>query len=283
MIHLLLAIIFSAIIPILLKYAHRQGVAEEVILSFNYLIAVVISIGFVLSKANVYSQLRNDGSSLRLLLLIGIITGLAYYGAFYFYQKSVAENGVSISIAVGKMGIILPMMLSLILWKEMPTGVQWLGIAISMVAIGLINIRPKDFKGMVVRLSLLMFFVSGGMGDFFNKLFEVSLGEVYKDLFLAVVFGSALLASLYNTMRHKNISIKSMAFGFGVGIPNMLTAYYLISALGSMNAAIVFPMYSGGAIMLSIVWSLFAFGERLMKKEIAGLAFILIALVLINF
>lgn len=283
MINLLLAIIFSAMIPVLLKYAHRQGLADEVILSFNYLIAVVISIGFTLNKAKVYSQLWYDNTSVTLLILIGIITGLAYYGAFYFYQKSVVENGVSISIAVGKMGIILPMILSLILWKEMPSGLQWIGIGLSMVAIGLINIRPKDFKGMVIRFSLLMFFIIGGMGDFFNKLFEVSVGEAFKDLFLAVVFGSALLVSLYNTIRHRNVSVKSVAFGFGVGIPNMLTAYYLIAALGSMNAAIVFPMYSGGAIMLSMVWSLFAFGERLKKKELAGLVLILMALVLINF
>jgi len=50
-----------------------------------------------------------------------------------------------------------------------------------------------------------------------------------------------------------------------------------------LKAAFAFPLGCGGAIMLSMVWRLFAFGERLMKKEIAGLAFILIALVLINF
>jgi len=42
-------------------------------------------------------------------------------------------------------------------------------------------------------------------------------------------------------------------------------------------------MYSGGAIMLSMLWSMFAFGEKLKMKEIAGIIMILLALVLINF
>ena len=36
MIGLILAIIFSAMIPVLLKYAHKRDLADEVILTFNY-------------------------------------------------------------------------------------------------------------------------------------------------------------------------------------------------------------------------------------------------------
>ena len=282
MFDLLLAIIFSAMIPVLLKYAHRQGLADEVILSFNYFIAVIISMGFTVVKRESYLTLLSDYQSLVQLVLIGLITGVAYYGAFYYYQKSVKENGVSISIAVGKMGIVLPMLFTLILWREFPTNIQWVGIIISIVAILLINVSPETFKGMTFRLSLLMFSIIGGMGDFFNKLFEVLVGQDYKDLFLLVVFTSALVASLYNTWRNRNVGIKSIIYGFAVGIPNMLTAYYLIAALGQINAAIVFPMYSGGAIVFSMIWSLFAFGERLRRIETLGVGLILCALILIN-
>jgi len=229
-----------------------------------------------------YKTLLHQNNNITALITIGLLTGLAYYGAFYFYQKSVKENGVSLSIAVGKMGIIIPMMLSLFLWKELPEAVQWVGIIISMVAIGIINISPKDFQGAKFKTSLLLFFVIGGLGDFFNKLFQVSVGSAYKDLFLAVVFGAALIASLFLTVKHKNITKMSILFGIMVGIPNMLTAFYLISALSKMNATVVFPMYSGGAIMLSMLWSMFAFGERLKLKEIVGIVMIILALVLIN-
>ena len=51
MIDLILAIIFSAMIPVLLKYAHRRGLADEVILSFNYVIALIFSLGLMMFKA----------------------------------------------------------------------------------------------------------------------------------------------------------------------------------------------------------------------------------------
>jgi drug/metabolite transporter (DMT)-like permease len=282
MFDLLLAIIFSAMIPVLMKCAHNIDLADEVILTFNYLIAVSVSVIFTLLKLESYIDLFSNSKSVIILLAVGIVTGLMYYSAFYFYQKSVRENGVSLSIAVGKMGIVIPMILSLILWHEVPAPLQWVGILMSMVAIGIINIKPNDFKGAKINTSLLMFFIIGGLGDFFNKLFEVNVGAQYTDLFLVVVFGTALITSLYNTIKNKNITKLSVVYGVAVGIPNMLTAFFLISALGIMNATVVFPLYSGGAIMLSLLWSVFAFKEKLKRKDIISIAMIFIALILIN-
>ena len=282
MFDLLLAIIFSAMIPVLMKYAHNRNLADEVILTFNYLIALSVSIIFTLLKQENYIDLFSDSKSIIILIAVGIVTGLMYYNAFYFYQKSVRDNGVSLSIAVGKMGIVIPMILSLILWHEIPTQLQWVGILMSMVAIGIINIKPKEFKGVQIKTSLLMFFIIGGLGDFFNKLFEVNVGAQYTDLFLVMVFGTALIASLYNTIKLKNITKLSVVYGVAVGIPNMLTALFLISALGMMNATVVFPLYSGGAIMLSMLWSMFAFSEKLKRKDVVSIAMIFIALILIN-
>lgn len=282
MIHLIIAIIFSAMIPVLMKYAHNKNSADEVILTFNYLIAITVSIIFTLMKVERYIHLFNNPQEILSLIVIGIFTGLMYYYAFYFYQKSVRQSGVSLSIAVGKMGIVIPMVLSLILWKELPSLIQWTGIILSMLAIAIINIKPSELKGAKIKWPLLLFFIIGGLGDFFNKLFEVNVGENYSDLFLVVVFGTALITSLYNTIKKNNISKTSILFGVSVGIPNMLTAYFLISALGVMNATVVFPLYSGGAIMLSMLWSMFAFHEKLSRKDVVGVLMIFIALVLIN-
>lgn len=282
MIDLFVAIIFSAMIPILLKYAHKQDLADEVILTFNYVIALILSLSLMILKADTYKTLRNQGVDFVVLIFIGVLTGLAYYGAFYFYQKSVKESGVSISIAIGKMGIIIPMFLSLFIWDEMPKTIQWMGIIISLIAISIININPKDFKGAKIKISLLLFFIIGGLGDFFNKLFQITVGSIYKDLFLVLVFGTALVASLSMTIKYKNVTKKNILFGIMVGLPNMLTAYFLINSLSRINATVVFPMYSGGAIMLSMLWSMFAFGENLKIKEILGIVMIMISLILIN-
>jgi len=97
----------------LLKYAHKQNLADEVILTFNYVIALIFRLSVMIININSYKVLLRQGNDIITLIMIGLLTGLAYYGAFYFYQKSVKDNGVFLSIAVGKMGIIIPMLLSL--------------------------------------------------------------------------------------------------------------------------------------------------------------------------
>ncbi|MDA3846008.1 MAG: hypothetical protein PF505_05595 [Vallitaleaceae bacterium] len=94
MLDLFLAIIFSAAIPVLLKYAHRRHLNDKVILSYNYLIALCVSLIFTWIKMDSYSALVKGSYSLFMLIGIGMVTGLAYYLAFYFYQHSVRENGV---------------------------------------------------------------------------------------------------------------------------------------------------------------------------------------------
>ncbi|MDA3846009.1 MAG: SMR family transporter [Vallitaleaceae bacterium] len=164
----------------------------------------------------------------------------------------------------------------------MPTTMQWIGIAISMCAIALININPLDLKTERIGKSLLLFFIIGGLGDFFNKLFEMVVGAVYKDLFLVVIFASALVASLYKSIHIKKSEKLSIVFGLAVGIPNLLTAFFLINALSKLNATVVFPLYSGGAIVLSMLWSVVAFKEKLKWKKIVGIVLMLFALVLFN-
>lgn len=281
MLDLMIAVLFSAMIPIILKYGHRRALAEEVILSCNYMIASVVSLLFVLMEAK--GTMKDlDLSQLTLLILIGIVVGFLYYGAFYFYQKSVGDNGVSISIAVGKMGIVIPMFLSLILWKEIPTPIQWIGIVLSMAAIILINVNKNTLKGSHIRVSLILFFIIGGLGDFGNKLFEMTVGARYSSLFLLIVFVSALLASLYETIKKSSFDKLSVLFGIAVGIPNMLTAFFLIRSLAQMKAAVVFPLYSGGAIVLSMIYSTLVLKEKLAKKEVVGIGIILLALILIQ-
>ena len=279
---LILAILFSAIIPILLNYAHRNRLSDEVVLTFNYTLAVIISFIMTMTNRSTYGLLFEDSLQVIILTVIGIITGLMFYGSFYYYQKSVKDHGVALSIAVGKMGVILPLLLSLVIWKELPTPNQWLGILISIIAIGLISIHPSKFQHSPLKISLLFFLIMNGLGDFFNNLFESTVGASYKDLFLCVVFGCALLASSIPTIKQKQINGKSVFFGFAIGLPNMLTTYFFINALSQLKDAVVFPLYSGGAIFLTSLWGILVFHERLKIKEAIGMIFILIALILIN-
>ncbi len=281
MIYLFIAIITSAMIPIMMKHAHRYAIDDAVILTFNYVLATLMSFIFLMRHLSDYHSFFQTGPLL-ITLILGVFQGLLFYGAFYFYQRSVRENGIAVSIAAGKMGILIPMFLSFVLWHEIPTSLQWVAIVVSLFAIGLISIKPSSIEKVPLNTSLILFFLIGGFGDFSNKLFETTIGSEYADFFLTIVFASALLFSSINTFRHGRITRTGIAFGFMTGLPNMLTALFFILALSHINALVAFPSYSGGAIMISSLYGLIIFKERLSAKNLVGILLILGSLVLIN-
>lgn len=71
-------------------------------------------------------------------------------------------------------------------------------------------------------------------------------------------------------------------FGMLLGIPNYLTARFLLLALNSVKAVVVYPTYSVGSILLVMVFGLFLFKEKLTKKQFLAIGLILFALVLLN-
>jgi multidrug transporter EmrE-like cation transporter len=70
--------------------------------------------------------------------------------------------------------------------------------------------------------------------------------------------------------------------GFAVGVPNLFSAFFLISALNNLKTAVVFPIFSAGSIVLITAVGYLFFGEKLKTKEWASILMTVVALILIN-
>ena len=71
-------------------------------------------------------------------------------------------------------------------------------------------------------------------------------------------------------------------FGLLVGIPNYFSAKFLLGALETLPAVIVYPVYSVGSILVVTLAGVLLFRERLEKHQWVALGVILAALVLLN-
>ena len=101
-------------------------------------------------------------------------------------------------------------------------------------------------------------------------------------MFLFFIFGTALLFSLKPTIKEKKPAPKEMLLGVALGIPNMLTSFFLIRSLYALPAYVVFPTFSGGTIVFSLILSLVIYRDKLSVRQLASIALITIAMVLIN-
>ncbi len=275
-----------------------------VVTAFNYLIASLLSLVFILfesfppelfssamssffaefagvMKAGTFSPAGSAGWA----VFIGIPSGVLYFAGFIYLQKAVSDSGVSLAGSFSKMGVLVPMLLAVVLWNEIPTGMQWLGISLALLSILLTNIDLTHPAGAMAGFKpvLLMLFLAVGLSEFSNKVFQRYGVLEMKSLFLFFVFTTALLISVWKVLRQKKkIKASHILTGIAVGVPNYFASFFLILSLSRLKTAIVFPIYSAATIVLISLAGRLFFGERLKARERIAVGFTVAALVLVN-
>jgi multidrug transporter EmrE-like cation transporter len=218
-------------------------------------------------------------------LASGIPAGVFYYLGIITLQKSIRECGVSLAGSFSKMGILVPMALSMVLWREMPAFLQWAGILLALVAIlaGSLGSSSGERALHGLRPVLLLLFLAVGMAEFSNKVFQYYGAEGLKNLFLLSVFSTALaLSAVRSTRSGIRLQRVHLLTGLAVGVPNFFASFFLIAALSRMTAVVVFPVYGALTICLISLFGRLFFGERLKPRERLSVALAAAAIVLIN-
>ncbi|HPM45563.1 MAG TPA: EamA family transporter [bacterium] len=302
MLYLMLAVISSSSIALILKFSESRDLNRLVVTTSNYVVASVVSLFFVLEgglfnrsaidvptfflEMNVILNggIFSENSSFIWAIATGIFGGILYFLGFIYIQKSIRDNGVGITGAFSKIGIFIPMIMSIILWKEYPSNIQWIGIVLAVSAIILANYTPEVKNSLFnFRKSLILVFLIAGLAEFSNKFFQNYSIPEYKSLFLLVVFSTALIISSVATfIERKPFTKKDLLTGFLVGIPNMLTSFFLISSFKYVKATVAFPAYSAGTIVVINLGGYLIFKEKLMKKDMFATAIIVSAIVLMS-
>lgn len=287
MFSLFLAILSSSSIAWLFKITEGGNYNRYRVTTANYGVAFFVSL--IMYGMTFYGT--DNGFDLESIhwqsvLGIGIPAGLCFFLSFVFYQKSVKENGASLSGMFGKLGILLPMVMAIGLWHEIPSLIQSIGICLAIGAMVYVNYSPGRGGSQQIKSSLLFLFLTGGMAEFSSKFFQKMGSPSDKNLFLFVVFFVAFCLSLYKSLRtpdrEHSTPWKDYLIGGAVGIPNLLSSVFLISALGQIPATVAFPIYSSGAIALITLGSFAFFKETIGPRSRVGLLLTMVAMVLVN-
>ena len=184
---------------------------------------------------------------------------------------------------MAKLGILIPVLFSIIIWKEMPTAIQWVGIVLALGSIVIMNLSPQSLEKMDFKATLILLFLFGGMSEFSNKIYQRYGLNEYKDVFLCAVFIVAfLISAFYIWFKQAKITKKDILIGCAVGIPNLFSSYFLILSLDTIAASIAYPLFSAGGIVLINIGGYLIFKERISRKNKLAIALTIVALVLLN-
>ena len=278
MIYLLLAILSSALVSITMRVSEKYVRNNISMLSGNYVMCSVLAALFT----GVRQLFPAAESGFSFTLLFGLLCGLLYLVSFMMLQFNIKTNGMILSSVFMKLGVLVPTLMSGILFREQPRVLQMIGFCLAIAAIVLINME-KGSKKAASSAALILLLLTGGVTDATSKIFEELGPQALKNHFLLYTFMAAFIFSVAVCLiKKQKLTWLDLGFGLLLGIPNYFSARFLLLSLAEIPAMIAYPSFSVATIVVVTLAGALVFREKLSRRQMAAILVILGALVLLN-
>ena len=277
MIFLLLAIFSSSMISILMRVSSDKVSANLSMVATNYLVCSMLGAayaGFELVVPKV------PGFSLTIWL--GLISGVLYLTSLVLFQINTRRHGIVLSSVFMKLGLLVPIVMSVLFFREMPTASQAAGFCLAVFAIVMINLK-SDGRQTGFGIGLIIMLLLSGGADVMAKVFDVFAPGSLSSLYLFYTFATACVLCLGLVLYQKERpGFRELLYGVLIGIPNFFSAKFLLGALTKLPAVVVYPSFSVATMLIVTIAGVAVFRERLSKIQWIALAVIIGALILLN-
>lgn len=275
MLYLCLAVLSSCAISLLMRLSADKVSARLGMLSVNYLICSLLGAAYA-----GFDLVAPEVAGFPTTVALGVVGGILFLVSFILFQWNTARNGIVLSSVFMKLGLLVPMVLSVLVFREIPTWLQITGFCLALAAIVLINAKRDRGR---FHWELLLLLVMGGGADAMSKVFEALGPAKLANQFLFYIFAVALVLCLVLVLLKKERpGLRELLFGAAIGIPNFFSSKFLLRSLADLPAVVVYPSFSIGTMLITTLVGVFFFKERLGKLQWLALIAILAALLLLN-
>lgn len=267
------------------------GVSDAVIITSARMLICAL-IGVILPTAAGESIADVSGEMLLFALGAGVFSA-----AFTVIWLIAVKDSMYMMVEVFVTGgVVIPLVMSAILYKESVGVLDIFGILLLFVGIYCITVGGKgekvkwSFKGIFI---LILCLFCSGCSDLFQKIYAKTLpgASALVFNFYVYVFASAvlILVALFLHMRTR-VNFSSAMSSFGsiwyyvavMAVCLFLNSYFKTRAAGYLDAVVLYPVNQGLAIIFSSVMAITLFKERLNAKGFAGIVLTVAAIALIN-
>lgn len=280
MIYLILSIFSGAMISIVMRLSQGKVTSKLSMFAVNYITCALLSwmlMGFVNPFPKTEGIMPTIG--------MGTFNGTFYMLALVLSQYNIARNGVVLSSVFSKMGgLLIPLLVSILIFGESPTVLQFIGFVLSVISIFVLNYqKDADGVGGKFTLSLFALLVAEGCAGIMAKVFNETGNPVLASHFLFYTFVIAFqLCVIVIVAKHEVLGLSEFVYGLMIGVPNFLGARFVLRALETVPAVVVYPSRSVGTIVVITIVGTMLFKERLSRQQFVAIGVILVSLVLLN-
>ena len=277
MIYLILSILGSVAVSFFMRMSEKTVKGSASLLLVNYMMCIVLAMLFT-GGGNVAPGTPGKGIAIGL----GVINGFFYLSSFVLFKYNVSKNGVVLSSIFMRLGILVSMILSIVVFGERPEVLQLIGFVIAVAAIVLIQ-TDKEKTTAGFKAGLLLLLLMNGSGDAMSKVYDELGNPSYGEFFLLFTFLVAgILCFLLMLYKKERVGRAELFYGLLIGIPNYFSARFLLKSLAQVPAVIAYPTNSVAVIVLITIGGVILFKEKISKRKWIALIMIGVALCFLN-
>lgn len=308
MIYLALAAVCSVTIGMIFKHTGPMGIDRTALLTVNYAAAMGVA-GLIIGMGE-----RSVGGGLRVspgLLGLGVGVGALLIAGFYLLSYATDAAGMSLAIGVMRVSVVIPFLASWLVWEEIPSVAQGIGMCLAGTAFFLIAQKHRHPQPVPVGAApaamgserspaltsnvdwyafglLALTFLAGGAVDFSMKAFEEGFGaRNSRVLFLLLSFGVAFLigAAIIGIRVLQGRAWpgrRAVTWGFLLGVVNYGSLEFLLRAVAVLPGPFVFPANNIAIMVLAAVLGVYLWDEYLSWINRLGIGLAVVALVLLR-
>ena len=279
---ILLNVVISAIFKVFPKY--KVDMLQAIVT--NYAVCVVTGIVFIgkvpFSSADMAAA----------WFPWALVMGVAFISIFNLLAYSTRIDGITTTTIANKLSLVIPVLFSIIWYKEAAGLWKIVGILLAFPAVYLTTrVSGDDNKPQNLFWPVILFIGSGLLDTTVNYVQNSFLASAdLQAVFTIYVFGIAsilgtALVLILLLMKKMTLNVQSIAAGVCIGIPNYFSIYFLIRMLNShfLQSSAAIPIMNIGILVASSLMAILFFREHVNRLRIIGLLLSVAAILLIAF
>lgn len=242
--------------------------------------------------------IQGDWTFIPLDILFAAIGGITAGACNLCYVMSLYHGPLSLSSVTLGLGPIVPVVLAAIFLGQMPTGIKWIGLALTIIVMIIVNLGPID-KRPTIKWFLLAF---GAFAMYGLQLFTFNMHYAYVEnpnnaqfMGMLYIFCALTFAIGFFVMKNKTRDDEAEAallsklnykliLGFAViqAATNGVANAFYVKAAADIPAVVLYPTVETGSMLLTSLVAFIFFKEKLTKQGVIALILGMAAVALLN-
>lgn len=286
MIYLILSICCSSIIITTFKMLERNKIPVFPVIVMNYVVASALGFAVARPYPSLNSILTSEW------LIFASVIGFLFIVMFQFVGYAVPKIGLGVTGISARMGVVLPILFSIIFYHEQLGFLKISGITLALLALFFIVYQKNSFKTKSKYLFYpLLLFLGSGIADTFVKYAQQEFvsDELLPFFSTMIFFVSLIVGLIINVFRKeslfRNLNLKIIAWSVMLGTVNLGSIFFLLNALkkSNLDSSIVFGINHLSIISLVVLSGIVFFKEKLTKTNWLGIAFAFLAIIILTY